>query len=208
MGRAWRARWERAGGAPRSCGWMGGLPEDGLVELEPVVQVVEVDGTGEDASVVGDSVGGEDVVSDFIAVAVALNGEVVTMDVGFREFGSVGANPRLELRVGGLVGFDEGNESVGIYAEGVTGHGVVSFTEAWVTVCEFACGFKADLLPETREVQCAKWTGKAGADEGDVFRHNDFVCSALRRFRKVCVFSRGGEGGNAGTERIFEGGSS
>ena len=149
------------------------------MELEPVVQVVQIDGAGEDAPVVGDSVGGEDVFSDVIAVAVALNGEVVAMNVGFREFGSVGANPRFELRVGRLAGFDEGNESVGIYAEGVTGHGVVSFTEAWVTVCEFACGFEADFLPETREVQCSKWTGKAGADEGDVFGHNGFcLCRA------------------------------
>jgi hypothetical protein len=148
---------------------MGGLLEDGLVELEPVVEVVQIDGTREDASVVGDSVGGEDVVSDVIAVAVALNGEVVAMDVGFREFGSVGANPRLELRVGGLVGFDESNQCVGIHAEGVTGHGVVSFTEARVTVCEFARGFEADLLPEAREVECAEWAGEAGADEGNVF---------------------------------------
>ncbi len=149
------------------------------MELEPVVQVVQINGTGEDASVVGDSVGGEDAFSDVIAVAVALNGEVVAMNVGFREFGSVSANPGFELRVGGLVGFDEGNECVGIYAEGVTGHGVVAFTEAGVTVCKFAGCFEADFLPEPREVECTEWTGEAGADEGDVFGHIRFGLSRV-----------------------------
>jgi hypothetical protein len=181
------------------------LFEDGLVELEPVVEVVEVDGSWEDAAVVGDAVSGEDIFSNVIAVAVALNGEVVAMDVGFREFSSVGANPGFELGVGGFVGFDEGDERVGIYAESVTGHGVVSFPEAGITVCEFACGFEADFLPESREVEGAEWTGKAGADEGDVLGHNGFGCSASPRAGEVCVFLRGREGGNVLTEGFWWG---
>lgn len=149
------------------------------MELEPVVEIVQVDRVWEDAAVVGDSVGGEDVFTDLIGVAVALDGEVMAMDIGLGEFGSVGANPGFELRVGGLVGFDEGNESVGIYAEGVTGHGVVPFTEAGVTVCKFAGCFEADFLPEPREVECTEWTGEAGADEGDVFGHIRFGLSRV-----------------------------
>lgn len=145
------------------------LLEHGLMELEPVVEIVQVDRIREDASVVGNSVGGEDIFPDLIGVAVALDGEVVAMDIGLGEFGAVGANPGFELGIGGFVRFDKGDEGVGIDAESVTGHGVITFSEARITIGEFACGFETDLLPEAREVECAEGTGGAGADEGDVF---------------------------------------
>ena len=139
------------------------------MELEPVVEVIEIDGTGEHAAIIGDVVGGEDVFPNVIRVAVALDGEVMAVDIGFRQFGSVGANPGLELGVGGFVCFDEGDERVGIHAERIAGHGVVAFSEARISIGEFPSGFEADFLPEAREVECAEGSGEAGADEGDVF---------------------------------------
>ncbi len=139
------------------------------MELEPVVEIVQVDRIREDAAVVGNSVGGEDIFPDLIGVAVALDREVVAMDIGLGEFGAVGTYPGFELGIGGFVRFDEGDEGVGIDAESVTGHRVVTFSEAGITVGQLAGGFETDLLPEAREVECAEGTGGAGADEGDVF---------------------------------------
>src|SRR5262245_21381687 len=79
---------------------LGVLLEHGLVKFVPVVGVIEVDGVGQNAAVVGDAAGGEDALAGLVAVDVAEDGEVVLVDIGLGELFAVLLHPRFKLRIG------------------------------------------------------------------------------------------------------------
>jgi hypothetical protein len=141
------------------------------VELEPVVEVVEVDGSRKNAAVVRDAVGRKDVFADLIRMAIALDCEVVTLDVRLGQPGAVCPDPSLKLGVGRAVGFHKRQKRIRIQPKGVAGHRIVTLGKRRIAVGQFPSHFKTHFLPKPGKVEGAKGTGNAGTDEGYVFGH-------------------------------------
>ena len=138
------------------------------MELEPVVEVVEVDRVGEHRAVIGDAAGAEDALAGGVVMHVALDGEVVLVDVGLGELFAVLADPRFERRISRALLGDELLDGIGAQAEGVAGHLVVALAQAGITGGELAGGFKGNLLPQAGEVKRAERAGDARTDERNV----------------------------------------
>ena len=76
--------------------------------------------------------------------------------------------PRLELRIGRLVLPDVVSDCLLFESERGERHRVETLADAGITGSKFARFFERDLLPETREMKNAKWTGNAGTDQWNI----------------------------------------
>ena len=73
-------------------------------------------------------------------------------------------HPRFKFGIGRLVLLDVILDRLFIEPERRAGHGIKSSADARITGRKFTRCFQRDFLPETRELQNAEWTGRAGAD--------------------------------------------
>ena len=83
------------------------LFQHALVELVPVVEIVQVNRVRTNRAGIADAIGFQDSFADFVFVDVALNGHVELVNGGFVQVLGVLLHPFLELRIGGLLRGDE-----------------------------------------------------------------------------------------------------
>src|SRR5688500_8771492 len=76
--------------------------------------------------------------------------------------------PGLERRISRLLLLDIVFDCLLSQGERGASHRVKPLADPGITGCQLAGRFQRDLLPEPRQVQNAKWTGGAGADQGNV----------------------------------------
>ena len=112
------------------------------MEFVPVVEVIEVYGVFEGASVVGQAVGAQDGLAGAIIVVVTADGGVEAIDRGFVEFRGVLFDPGFKLRIGGFVLLDVVDGRIALEANAVEHHLVVAFAAAWITGGELAGTFE------------------------------------------------------------------
>ncbi len=126
------------------------------MELEPVVQIVQVDGVRQYGTVVGQSTGAKDALAGVVGVDVARDGHIQLVDRGAIQFDAgLLSDPGFKLGVGGLALGDELLDGVGVQSEGIQDHHVVASANAGITSGELAAGLEGDFDPETREMQDA-----------------------------------------------------
>jgi hypothetical protein len=141
------------------------------VEDGPVIQVVEVNGSGVDAAVVRDAGEVEDGLAGVITVDVGEDGGVVTVEVVFAEFDAgIGFDPCFTLCVAGAIFFDEIVEVVPGDAEVVSGHFVIATADGVFRV-DLAGGVQGGFEPDARQVEDAERAGGAGGDQGNDLTH-------------------------------------
>ena len=147
------------------------------MELVPVVEVVQVDGVGEDRTVVRQAVGAEDALAGFVGVDVAGDRDVELVDGRLVELhAGLLADPGLELGIGRLALGDELLDGVGVQAEGIDDHHVIAGADAGITGGELAAGFERNLEPEAGKVKNSQRAGGAGADRRNVrVAHNSVL---------------------------------
>ena len=155
--------------------------DDGGVEFQPVVEVVQVDSVLRIA--VLQAVGAEDALAGGVVVVVAFDGGVQRTDRVGIELGTfLRLNPCLELRVGRFLAGDVVTNRVGVQAEAVDDHRVVAGTDSRVAVGDFAGCLEGNFLPKTRQVQHAQWAFGARTNQG-----NNFIthCIGLFTFKST-----------------------
>ena len=145
------------------------LFQDGLMELEPVVEIVQVDGIRKYTAIVIQSIGSQDIFANLVRVDVADDRDIQLVDIALGEIhAGLLLDPSLELRIGGLLFRDEGLYSLGLKAQGADDHHVVALADARVSWGQLPAGFERNFLPQAWQVQDAQGTGLAGGDERNV----------------------------------------
>jgi hypothetical protein len=152
------------------------LPEnDFLVEGQPVVKIVQVDGI-EDLAFVLDVAGAEDRLAGCLAVVIAGNGGVEFINGGLVESAAFFLeNPGFQFGIGWFFIGNEFLELIFIDAEAIEHHLVEAGADGGIVVMEFPGGAEGDFLPEARKMENAQWTGNAGADHRNKFAHGNQV---------------------------------
>src|SRR5205823_6417564 len=85
-------------------------------------------------------------------------------------------HPRFELRIGWLVLLDIISDRLFFEPERAKSHRVESFANPRITRSKFTGLLQRDFLPEARQMDNAKWTGNAGADQWNIcVVHSDFL---------------------------------
>ena len=142
-----------------------------IVEILPVLEVVEVNGV-KDRSGVSNADGGKDGATGGVIVIVTNNSSVVLVDrCGVQRSPFLVEDPLLALRVGRLAGLDVVEEGFAFDAEGIEGHLVESGSGSGVVGVKLTGGIERCFLPESWKVKHAERTCDSGSDERNDFAH-------------------------------------
>jgi hypothetical protein len=120
------------------------------MELGPVVKIVKTNRVVRSLVIIGKVRRAKDGTSGLIIVIVACDRVVQFVNGGFVEFGAgLLTNPSFELRVGGSLLRNEGNDRIPLQIEAIDDHLVKPMAYGWIAVRELSAPIEGNLEPET-----------------------------------------------------------
>src|SRR6266576_2232276 len=135
-----------------------------LMKFVPVVEIVQIHCIFRGSSVISNAARGQNTLARFVVVIVTAHRGVMLLDGLPGQRLRVFLYPRFELRIRRLVLLDVSSHRLFLESERGKSHRIEAFAHGRITRSKFTRRLQRDLLPKTREMHNAKWTGNAGTD--------------------------------------------
>ena len=156
------------------------------MKFVPVLEIVQAHRIFWNGSVIGNAARAQNTAARLIIVIISAYRRVVLLDRIQGKRPGVFLYPRFEFGIRRLVLLDVISYCLLFESECGKSHRIEAFADGRITGSKFTRRFKGDFLPETREMDNAKWTGNARADQWNVcVTHNDVFAVLMFRFTRV-----------------------